>query len=69
MSYEWPATEDIVSLVQAHGQPKTAQLMGVPRATLQAHLEKEGVPPEQRRKVPKKLDISDALKELHDLVA
>lgn len=67
MRIDWPPTDGLVLLVQKHGQGEAARRLGVTQTSLQAHLQREGVPPEQRRKQRQPV-ADEALKEIRDLL-
>lgn len=61
---DWPPTEELVDLVQEHGQTEAARRLDVGRMTLKGRLESQGVPPEKQRKTRQKVSAVDRAAEI-----
>lgn len=64
--YEWPDDEILKAGVEAHGVAWLAGELGVTRTTLRDYLTSRDLP---TKALPKKLEVSDALKAVADLAA
>ncbi len=63
--YEWPDDGILKAAVEKESVKWLADELGVPEQTLRSHLRKRGLPTSS----PKKLEISDALRKVADLVS